>query len=56
METPANHPTGPAVRPDISGPPAYEPPRLTGKQALEKVTLFSGGGTGPGGPGWIGHP
>ncbi len=33
----------------------YEPPRITAKLPLDKVTLFSGGGTGGGG-GWIGNP
>jgi hypothetical protein len=41
---------------------AYVAPRVTGKRSLEMVTLTSpngtetGGRTGPGGPGWIGHP
>jgi hypothetical protein len=41
----------------------YVAPRVTGKRSLEMVTLASqppgnqtGGRTGPGGPGWIGHP
>jgi hypothetical protein len=41
---------------------SYVAPRVTGKRSLEMVTLASvtgnetGGRTGPGGPGWIGHP
>ncbi len=46
----------PPTQPATPAPRAYEPPRLTGKQALEQVTLFSFTCT-PGDPNCpIGHP
>jgi hypothetical protein len=32
----------------------YTPPKITGKESLEQITLLSGGNDKPGGPGWIG--
>ena len=55
MTTTSPEHTKPAA-PPTAAPRLYQPPRLTGKQALEQVTLFSGGCT-PGAPGCtIGHP
>jgi hypothetical protein len=48
--------TNPADRSLAAEPGRYEPPRLTGKQSLQQVTLLSGGRPTPGGPGQIGHP
>jgi hypothetical protein len=48
--------TRPSAQPAIPEPRPYQPPRLTDKQALEKVTLFSFICT-PGTPGCgVGHP
>jgi hypothetical protein len=56
MSEHATEPTRPAVQPGDPALPAYQPPRLTGKHALEQVTLFSFRCT-PGDPGcWVGHP
>ena len=67
MIMPSQHVTGPADHPhaeqasavDDQAAPAprrYEPPRLTGKQALAQVTLFSFSCT-PGDPAChVGHP
>jgi hypothetical protein len=46
----------PALPPAVPSPQPYEPPRLTGKRALEQVTLFSAG-CAPSDPNChIGHP
>jgi hypothetical protein len=57
MNTPVITPPVPALHPAAPEPRRYEPPRLTGKQALEQVTLFSSTPCTPGTPGCsIGHP
>ncbi len=56
MCTPAKTPNRPDPNPAAPEPRPYEPPRLSGKQALSEVTLFSGACV-PGAPGCtIGHP
>jgi hypothetical protein len=56
MNEPRTDSTKPAAAPATAPGRPYEPPRLTGKQALAQVTLFSSACT-PGTPGCtIGHP
>ncbi len=56
MTTPGTDPTKADTPPAIPERRPYEPPRLTGKQAIERVTLFSFA-CNPGEPGcFIGHP
>jgi hypothetical protein len=56
MRKPVPQPEPPLTPPGTTEVRGYEPPRITGKRALESVTLVSGGRPNPGGPGWIGHP
>jgi hypothetical protein len=57
MDKPTTHVASPAAQPAAAGAHAtYQPPRLTGKHALEQVTLFSFA-CKPGDPGCgVGHP
>ena len=57
MTKPAIEPTKAAAVRAHFEPRPYEPPRLTGKRALDQVTLFSTPSCVPGSPGCsIGHP
>jgi len=56
MMKPATLPTTPALPPAAPQLHPYEPPRLTGKRALERVTLWSVG-CSPSDPSChVGHP